>query len=101
MDIDIDQVFLDMHEKVKDMNPINAKMKFIIDQYVFLIDGTGNGNVISQDDSEANCTVKTDMDTFKKIKSGKLDSITALLTGKIDIDGNMGLAFRLRHLIDC
>jgi putative sterol carrier protein len=100
MDIDIDQIFLDMKEKVKGMDPINAKMKFVMDEHVFLIDGTGNENVVSQKDEEANSTVRTNLATFKKMKSGQLDSITALLTGKIDIDGSMGLAFKLRSLID-
>ena len=100
MEINIDQVFLEMQEKVKGMAPIKAKMKFVMDEHVFLIDGTGKENVVSQDNVEANATVRTDLETFKKMKSGKLDSMTALLTGKIDIDGSMGLAFRLRSLID-
>lgn len=100
MEIDIDQVFLEMKEKVRVMDPIKAKMKFVMGEHFFLIDGTGKENLVSQEDAEASCTVRTDMETFKKMKSGKLDSITALLTGKIDIDGSMGLAFRLRSLID-
>lgn len=99
--MDIEKVFVEMQEKVKKMDPIKAKMKFVMGEYVFLIDGTGTGNVVSQhDDLNANCTVKTDLKTFEEMKSGRLDSITALLTGKINIDGSMGLAFQLRSLID-
>jgi len=100
MDIDIDQVFLEMQTKVKGMDPIQAKMKFKMDKHVFLIDGTGNENIVSQEDIEADCTVRTDVKTFQKMKSGNMDAIAALLIGKINIEGSMGLAFKLRSLIE-
>lgn len=95
----LELIFDDLREQVESMSPINAKMKFVMDEYIYTIDGTGNKNVVGTSDIEANCTVKTDLDTFFEMKEGKINPVAALMKGRVDIDGSMGLAFKMKGLL--
>lgn len=97
--MELTEIFDQMKVQVEDMDPIQAKMKLVMGEHIFLIDGTGERNIVSQDDVDANCVVKTDLNTFYKMKSGKLNPILALMEGKINIDGSMGLAFKMKSLL--
>lgn len=79
--------------------PFGAKLKFVIGDQIILIDGTGDSNVISQNDDEAACTISTEADTFMQLKNGDLNPMMAVMTGKVKIKGDMGLAMKLQSLI--
>lgn len=78
---------------------IGATIKFVLDGNPIFVDGTGASNVISAEDKEADCTITTSVETLMKIKSGDVNPMMAMMTGKIKIDGNMGLAMKLQSLI--
>lgn len=65
----------------------------------FAVDGVGaivldaEGARISDD--EADVTLKADADTFQEIFDGELNPTSAFMTGKLTIDGDMGLAMKL------
>ncbi len=79
--------------------PFGAKLKFVLGDSVILIDGTGDSNVVSQNDEEAACTISTDTETFNQLKSGDLNPMMAVMSGKVKIKGDMGLAMKLQSLI--
>ncbi len=79
--------------------PFGAKLKFALGENVILIDGTGDSNVVSQEDEEAACTISTDTDTFMQLKNGSLNPMMAVMSGKVKIKGDMGLAMKLQSLI--
>lgn len=79
--------------------PFGAKLKFVLGDDVILIDGTGDSNVVSQEDAEAACTISTDNETFMQLKNGSLNPMMAVMTGKVKIKGDMGLAMKLQSLI--
>lgn len=79
--------------------PFGAKLKFVLGDHVILIDGTGDSNIVSQLDEEAACTISTDTDTFMQLKNGDLNPMMAVMTGKVKIKGDMGLAMKLQSLI--
>lgn len=81
------------------VTPFGAKLKFVLGDDVILIDGTGDSNIVSQSDEEAACTISTDTDTFMKLKNGELNPMMAVMTGKVKIKGDMGLAMKLQSLI--
>ena len=76
-----------------------AKLKFVLGEDVILIDGTGDSNIVSQNDEEAACTISTEADTFLQLKNGELNPMMAVMTGKVKIKGDMGLAMKLQSLI--
>jgi putative sterol carrier protein len=79
--------------------PFGAKLKFVLGEDVILIDGSGDSNVVSTEDADAACSIITDTDTFMKLKNGELNPMMAVMSGKVKIKGDMGLAMKLQSLI--
>ena len=57
-----------------------------------------NGEVTTGD-GDADCTIAASMDTFHEMFQGELDPTAAFMTGKIKIDGDMGVAMKLGQLL--
>ncbi len=56
-------------------------------------------NGVSVDDSEADCTLSADADVFQAIIDGETNPTSAFMTGKLKIDGDMGMAMKLASLL--
>jgi putative sterol carrier protein len=73
----------------------------------FVIDGEGairvdEGGVAADDgagDGAADCTVTADADTFRALFAGELDPTAAFMSGRLAIEGDMGLAMKLGSLL--
>lgn len=77
---------------------IGNTIKFAFDEGVIYLDGTGESNVVSNEDKDAQCTVKMKMDDFNSLLEGSLNPMTAFMTGKFKIEGDMGVAMKLQSL---
>jgi len=53
----------------------------------------------SESDSEADCTMSLASEDFVAISSGELDGMQAFMVGKIQVEGDMGLAMKLQTLL--
>ena len=54
---------------------------------------------VTTDEGEADCTITASMATFQEMFEGELDPTSAFMTGKIKIDGDMGVAMRLAQIL--
>ncbi len=95
----LDSLLEKLNEQAGNISPIGAKVKFLLDEHSIFVDGTGDKNVVSQDDSAADCVISTTLDTFNKLKSGELNPMMAVMTGKVKIKGDMGIAMKLQSLL--
>lgn len=69
----------------------------------FEIEGEGaviiDENGARAGDDEADVTLKADTDTFQSIMAGDLDPTAAFMTGKLTVDGDMGMAMKLGSVL--
>ena len=69
----------------------------------FEIDGLGsiiicNGNV-EESDQDTDCTLIGDLETFKEIFSGELNSTAAFMSGRLKVEGSMGVAMKYNSVL--
>ena len=95
----IEKIVDDITNQASNIEPVGAKIKFILDDDIILIDGSGDSNVVSQEDAEADTTIITTQENFVKLKTGDLNPMMAVMTGKVKIKGDMGLAMKLQSLM--
>ena len=65
----------------------------------FVIEGEGgvivDGQGVRAGDDDTDVTLTADAETFQAMLSGDLNPTTAFMTGKLTVDGDMGLAMQL------
>jgi putative sterol carrier protein len=74
--------------------------------YRFDIDGAGRWRleaegerlVVTESDAPADCVISTDERTFLRIIGGEQSPMGAYMTGKVRVQGDLGLALRLRDV---
>jgi putative sterol carrier protein len=66
---------------------------------VVLIDGAKVPNTVSNEDGDAACTIGLSMDTLARLLLRELEPTAAFMMGKLKVDGDMGVAMKLQHLI--
>ncbi len=85
-------------EKVGDDCGVPNTIKIDLgDDGVIFIDGTVKPNVVSNDDGDADVTIRISLDDYMQVLSGALDAQMAFMTGKLKLDGNMGVAMQFAN----
>jgi putative sterol carrier protein len=75
--------------------------------YVFAIDGAGTWTVdvddgkvsVTEGDHGGECTISASEDVFRRIVSGRQNPLTAYMTGKLKVSGDVGAAMKLKTLL--
>ena len=69
----------------------------------FVIEGEGAVRIdesgAAADDGEADVTMTADAETFQGILDGDIDPTAAFMSGKLTVDGDMGLAMKLGSVL--
>lgn len=69
----------------------------------FAIEGLGalmlDGSGARIGDEEADVTLSADAETFQGILSGDVNPTQAFMTGKLSVDGDMGMAMKLASVL--
>jgi len=88
--------------KVQEMASENAALgssiKFKFSEGVIHLDGTGDANVVTNNDDSSACTISISLENFNKLMNGDLNPMTAFMMGKLKVDGDMGVAMKLTSL---
>ncbi len=75
---------------------IDGSVKFVIeDEGSLRIDEDG----ARRDDGAADCVMTADADTFRGILDGDINPTAAFMSGRLKVDGDMGLAMKLGSLL--
>jgi len=69
----------------------------------FIIEGEGsvmvNADGAHAGDEDADCTLTADTETFQAIMDGSLNATAAFMTGRLSVDGDMGVAMKLGSVL--
>jgi len=91
----LDAAVAALNEKM-DGNGINGTLKVdIVGEGALRIDDSGAS--ISDDDAE--CTLTLDAETLQGLVAGDVDPTSAFMTGKLTVDGDMGVAMQLSSVL--
>ena len=83
-------------EKKLSGSVFDGSAKFEIqDEGSIIIDSSG----IRISDDETEVTLSASLETFQEILQGELDSTSAFMTGRLQLDGDMSVAMRLASLL--
>lgn len=75
-----------------DNEGFEGSAKFVIaDEGALMIDESG----VRAGDEDADVTLTADAETFQQILDGDLDPTGAFMSGKLSVEGDMGLAMKL------
>ena len=77
-----------------------VKIDFGGDDGALLLDGTADS--VTEIDSGANAadtTIKVSWDDWQAMSSGQLDGMTAFMTGKLKVEGDMSNAMQLQGVL--
>ena len=67
------------------------------DQGTIMLDG--NANKVTEDDGAADTTIKIAWDDWQSMADGQLDGMTAFMTGKLKVEGDMSNAMQLQGIL--
>jgi len=96
----LEQITEGMRERVAEDSGLGAKVKFDFgDDGVVMLDASQVPNVVSNDDADADCTLKISMADFIAMTQGELDGTTAFMMGKLKVEGDMGIAMKLQGVL--
>ena len=87
-------------ERVGEDCGLGATLKFDLgDDGKVFVDATQVPNVVSNDDADAQCTVGVTMEDFSAMLAGDLAPTTAFMSGKLKVEGDMGVAMKLQSIM--
>jgi putative sterol carrier protein len=96
----LQEITAKMKEGASKKSAFGNTVKFSTDQGVVYIDGNSTPPAVSNDDKDADCTLKMDFSDFSDLIDRKLDGMTAFMTGKLKIEGDMGVAMKLQSILN-
>jgi len=59
----------------------------------------GAGQQVTEEDGTADTTIKVGWEDWQQMAAGQLDGMTAFMTGKLKIDGDMSNAMQLQGVL--
>ena len=59
----------------------------------------GAASQVSEDNGDADTTIKVSWEDWQAMAAGQLDGMTAFMTGKLKVEGDMGNAMQLQGVL--
>lgn len=96
----IENVTATIREKVGTDCGLGGSIKFHCgDDGILVVDATVVPNIVTNDDVPTQCTVKIKIGDLEDMIGGKLDPMAAFSLGKLQLEGDLGVAMKLGNLM--
>ena len=98
--MNLDSLTEDLRKRAAQNPKLGYKVKFVIEDLgVIFWDGTGEATVFGNQDGEADTTMRISAENLEKLIAGTLDPTMAYMTGKLKVEGKMGVALKINSLL--
>jgi putative sterol carrier protein len=74
-----------------------VKIDFGGSEGAIILDGAAGQ--VSEEDGEADTTIRVGWDDWQQLAAGQLDGMTAFMMGKLKVEGDMGNAMQLQGVL--
>lgn len=89
-----------LQEKIGEDCGLEAVVKFDFgDQGSVILDASQVPNMVSTEGADPDCTMVISIEDFMAMAEGSLDGVSAFMTGRLKVKGEMGLAMKLGALL--
>lgn len=89
-----------IRQKVGNDSGLNATVKFVLgESETIFVDASKVPNLVSNDNGPADCVVKVSPDVIRQIMDGETSAMSAFMSGKIKIEGNMAIAMNINKVL--
>ena len=95
----IQEITEQVRRKATNATPFEATAKIVTDQGVVYIDGNQSPVTVSNDDKPADCELQVSVDNLVKLGIGDLNPMMAVMSGKLKVKGDMGIAMKMGQIM--
>jgi putative sterol carrier protein len=89
-----------LQEKIGEDCGLGAVIKFDFgDQGSVILDAAQIPNQVSKSGADPDCTMVISIDDFMAMADGSLDGVSAFMTGRLKVQGDMGIAMKLGGIL--
>ena len=89
-----------LQEKIGEDCGLGAVVKFDFgDQGSVILDASQVPNSVSTEGPEPGCTMVISVEDFMSMAEGSLDGVSAFMSGRLKVHGEMGLAMKLGAIL--
>ena len=78
---------------------LDATIKIATDQGPIFIDAKQSPAVVTNDDSPADTTITVSVSDLVKMGTGDINPMMAFMTGKLKVQGDMGVAMKMGQIM--
>ncbi len=93
-----DNILAEVKTRAEQADALGKTLKFDFGDNQVYIDGTGDSNVVTNDNKAADCEIAVSNEDFQSLLAGSLNPMAAVMGGQIKISGDMTVAMKLQSL---
>jgi putative sterol carrier protein len=94
--MDLEELTEEVRKQASRNPKLGYRVKFVLDEGVIFWDGTEAPPAIGNEDrGDADTSIAITAENLEKLLQGKLDPTLAYMTGKLKVEGKMGVALKL------
>ena len=97
----LNQITDQIRAQLPQLASLGYKVKFALDGgAVILIDASQVPATLSNEDGEADCTIRLSEDRLQQLLDGRMSPTLAYTLGQIKVEGSLGVAMKLASLLE-
>ena len=94
------QIEKEINRNPEPISQLDLVYQFNIDEEIFQLQlKDGQGKILERVQADPNCTLIMSYENFQKFLAGKLNGMTAFMTGKLKIQGDLTKALKLESIV--